>query len=240
MGNEDMVNLYIMGVRYEVPGSLTIMKALEHVGIFYTRGCGCRGGVCGACITFYRNINDYHLKTCLACQTQVEDGMVLTQLSFFPANRANHVLDRLKPTTEQVLELYPELAKCLGCGSCTKVCPVDIDVMGTMAAVLRGDFRKAFELSYECIMCGLCTARCPAELSQYNISLLVRRLYGRYIRPPIEPIKTRAAEIESGQFNSGLAELRATPKEELARLHKEIHQNLQGKDLIQKGAFKTL
>ena len=43
-----------MGKRYEVPSSLTIQKALEYAGYQLIRGCGCRGGICGACGTVYR------------------------------------------------------------------------------------------------------------------------------------------------------------------------------------------
>ena len=40
-----MIPIYVMGKRYEVPLGLTIMKALEYSGYQLTRGCGCRGGV---------------------------------------------------------------------------------------------------------------------------------------------------------------------------------------------------
>ena len=88
MATAEMVPVYIMGKRYEVPGSLTIMKAMEYAGYQYIRGCGCRGGVCGACATVYRKAGDYKIYTGLACQTVVEPDMYLTQLPFYPANRA--------------------------------------------------------------------------------------------------------------------------------------------------------
>ena len=47
----EMIPIYIMGKEYKVPVGLTIMKALEYAGYQLTRGCGCRGGVCGACVT---------------------------------------------------------------------------------------------------------------------------------------------------------------------------------------------
>ena len=46
---EQMVNVFVMGKKYEVPASLTIMKALEYAGYKLVRGCGCRNGFCGAC-----------------------------------------------------------------------------------------------------------------------------------------------------------------------------------------------
>ena len=47
--NENKVPIFIMGKKYDVPASLTIQKALEYAGYQLIRGCGCRGGICGAC-----------------------------------------------------------------------------------------------------------------------------------------------------------------------------------------------
>jgi len=43
------IPIYIMGKRYDVPETLTIMKAMEFAGFKFIRGAGCRGGICGAC-----------------------------------------------------------------------------------------------------------------------------------------------------------------------------------------------
>jgi len=43
---DEVVPIFIMGKRYEVPASLTIQKAMEHAGYQLIRGCGCRGGIC--------------------------------------------------------------------------------------------------------------------------------------------------------------------------------------------------
>ena len=65
---ENLVNVYFFGKKYEVPESLTIMKAMEYAGYQLVRGCGCRNGFCGACSTIYRIKGDRELKACLACQ----------------------------------------------------------------------------------------------------------------------------------------------------------------------------
>ena len=44
---EKMVNVFLMGKKYEVPASLTIMGAMEYAGYQLVRGCGCRNGFCG-------------------------------------------------------------------------------------------------------------------------------------------------------------------------------------------------
>ena len=72
---QEMVNIYVYGKKYSVPGDLTIMTAMEYAGYQLKRGCGCRHGFCGACATIYRIKGKNELKTCLACQTQVEDGI---------------------------------------------------------------------------------------------------------------------------------------------------------------------
>jgi len=44
---EQMVNVFVMGKKYEVPASLTIMKALEYAGYKLVRGCGWGNGFFG-------------------------------------------------------------------------------------------------------------------------------------------------------------------------------------------------
>ena len=83
------IPIFVMGKQYDVPETLTIMKAMEFAGFKFLRGAGCRGGICGACPTVYRKAGDYKLYYGLACQTVVEPDMYLAQIPFFPANRAD-------------------------------------------------------------------------------------------------------------------------------------------------------
>ena len=86
----DMVNVYFSGKRYSVPAELTIMTAMEYAGYTWKRGCGCRHGFCGACATIYRIKGKNELKTCLACQTQVEEGMYVASIPFFPTDKRTY------------------------------------------------------------------------------------------------------------------------------------------------------
>jgi heterodisulfide reductase subunit C len=214
--SEELIPIYILGMRYMVPPSLTIQKAMEYAGYRLLRGCGCRGGFCGACATVYRLSGDYRMHIGLACATQVEPEMYLTQIPFFPVERKTYNLEELKATPETLFSLYPELLRCLQCGTCTKACPQDIDVRDYMAAAMRGDIATVADRSFDCIMCGLCAARCPAEEAQYNIAILARRLYGRYIAPQAQHLAERVQEIEKGQYDEEITQLKAMPKEELA------------------------
>ena len=102
---EEMVNVYIMGKKYSVPASLTIMTAIEYAGYKYVRGCGCRNGFCGACDTVYRIKGEFELKTCLACQTQVQEGMYIASIPFFPTKKAEYDINQVKPTDLQLYRL---------------------------------------------------------------------------------------------------------------------------------------
>lgn len=218
---EKLIPVYIMGKRYEVPSSLTIMRAMEWAGYKLIRGAGCRSGFCGACATVYRIKGDYRLRIALACQTMVEPEMYLAQIPFFPAEKAIYNIEELKPTPEQLFQIYPEILRCLSCGTCTKACPQEIEVMDYMADAMKGDIASVASKSFDCIMCGLCAARCPAEEAQYNVALLCRRLYGKYLAPKSQHLKERIEEIEAGRFDEEMAKLKSMGEEELRQRYRE-------------------
>jgi len=227
-----LVPVYIMGKRYEVPASLTIQKAMEYAGYQLIRGCGCRGGICGACATVYRFPDSYRIEVGLSCQTVVQPNMHLAQIPFFPANRATYDLEELSPTGAQVAKLYPELFKCVGCNTCTRSCPMEIDVMEVIARAIRGDIVRVAKLSFSCVMCGLCAARCPAELAQYNVAILCRRLYARHLVPAAAHLAKRVEEISAGRYTDALSALMVSGEEELRRLYgvREIEPERAGED----------
>ena len=215
----DTIPIYIMGKRYTVPNSLTIMGALEYAGYKLIRGVGCRAAFCGACATVYRIEDDPKLYIGLACGTLVQPGMHLTQIPFYPADRAHYRLDELEPTFATLVKLYPQVLKCLGCGTCTKSCPQDLQVKDYMAAAMRGDIARVADLSFDCIMCGMCVSRCPAEEAQPNIAILARRLYGRYLAPKSEHLAVRVREIEQGKYDEEFAQIKAMPDAELRKMY---------------------
>ena len=218
---ENSIPIYIMGKRYEVPESLTIMKALEYAGYKLIRGCGCRGGFCGACATVYRVEGDPRLHFALACQEVVQPGMYLVQIPFFPAERATYKLQDLSPTPAALFKTYPKLLKCLGCGACTKVCPQELDVKNYMALALKGDIAAVARASFDCINCGLCATRCPTEQAQYRIANLCQRLYGSYIAPRSQHLEKRVQEIEAGECDEALRALKSLSVQELRRRYAE-------------------
>ena len=217
----ELVPIFIMGKKFDVPSTLTIQKAMEYAGYQLIRGVGCRGGICGACATVYRTPNSYRIEVGLACQTVVVPNMYLTQIPFFPANKAIYDLEELEPKGSTVSELYPEIFKCIGCNSCTRSCPMDIDVMNYISNAIRGDIKEVASRSFDCVMCGLCAARCPSEQVQYNVSILCRRLYGRHIARHAVDVDEMVKKVNLGDFENGLGILMKASNDELKKIYTE-------------------
>ena len=216
---DNMVNVYFFGKKYSVPADLTIMRAMEYAGYTLKRGCGCRHGFCGACATMYRIKGCNELKTCLACQTQVQEGMYIAQIPFFPTDKRTYDINELKPDENLMMQIYPEIYSCIGCNACTKACTQKLNVMQYIAYAQRGEFEKCAEESFDCIGCGCCTVRCPAGITHPMVGLLARRLTGKYIAPRTEHLYKRVAEINEGKYDDAMAEMMNRPIDEIKELY---------------------
>lgn len=164
--------------------------------------------------------------------------MYLTQIPFYPAMRATYNFHELEGTAEEVFGLYPELFRCVACNNCTKVCPMDVQVMDYVSALKRGDIRAAAEISFDCIQCGLCASRCMGEVAQYHIAQLARRLNGAYLTPRAEHLATMVANIDAGRFADGLNELLAMDVDNLKKTYqaREMEPATAGEDWSPKEA----
>ena len=91
--------------------------------------------------------------------------------------------------------------------------------MWFMSDALRGDIREVADKSFDCLMCGLCAARCPQGLVPYNMALLCRRLYGRYLAPVSKHLDDRIVEIESGKFDADIEALMKAQETELRSMY---------------------
>jgi len=216
---ENFVTVFIMGKGYQVPAEATIMGALEYAGYQIIRGAGCREGFCGACATVYRLPGDYKIYTGLACTTLVEKDMWLSQLPAIPAYKTIYDINKIEPNVAAVQKLYPEVFRCVACNSCTKACPQDLEVMDYIQAAKRGDIEAVMDLSFDCLCCGLCAIRCPAEIVQFNVSILAKRLYGKYLAPKSKELNNRIKEINDHSFDKEYKKLISTDKEELKKIY---------------------
>ena len=105
-------------------------------------------------------------------------------------------MEKIRPTEQIMMQLYPEIYSCIGCNACTKACTQGLDVMQYIAYAQRGEYEKCAEASFDCVMCGVCSSRCPAGISHPQVAELARRLYGKYIQPESEHLQNRVKEIE--------------------------------------------
>jgi formate hydrogenlyase subunit 6/NADH:ubiquinone oxidoreductase subunit I len=219
--DKDMVTVFIMGKAHQVPAEATIMGAIEYAGYLIKRGAGCREGFCGACATVFRLPGDYKIYTGLACTTLVQEGMWLSQLPAIPGQKAIYNLDKLEPNVATIQKLYPEVFRCVACNTCTKACPQDLEVMDYIQAAKRGDIEKVMDLSFDCICCGMCAIRCPAEIVQYNVGLLAKRLYGKYLSKGSPELERRIKEVRSHKFDNEYKNLMSMKKESLKKKYYE-------------------
>ena len=221
-----MVNVYLMGKKYEVPEGLTIMGAMEYAGYQLVRGCGCRNGFCGACATIYRIKGERELHAVLACQTTVQEDMYVATLPFFPLEKQVYDINEVKHDAQIMMQLYPEIYSCIGCNACTKSCSQELNVMQYIAACQRGDFAAAAEMSFDCVMCGICSSRCPAGISHPQVAELARRINGKYLMPEAKHLTERVKEIQDGICTAEIEAIMAKPISELKELynHRDIEK----------------
>ncbi|MCL2408860.1 MAG: 4Fe-4S dicluster domain-containing protein [Oscillospiraceae bacterium] len=216
---QEMANVYFYGKRYSVPADLTIMTAMEYAGYQLLRGCGCRYGFCGACAIIYRVAGSNTLQSCLACQTQVQDGMYVATLPYFPTVKKVYDMETVKPEEQLMMQLYPEIYACIGCNACTKACSKELNVMQYIAYAQRNELEKCANESFDCVSCGICASRCPAGISHPMVGLLARRLVGKYIQPEAKHMKVKAASVRNGELDAIMAELLAKPLDEIKELY---------------------
>ncbi len=226
MNMANNVNIYLFGKKYSVPNDLTIMRAMEYAGYQLIRGCGCRNGFCGACATIYRLKGERGLRSCLACQTMVEDEMYIATLPFFPLVKEVYDIEKIDVTTQVMMQLYPEILDCISCNACTKYCTQGLNVMQFIAHAQRGEYQKCAEESFACVMCGVCSSRCPAGISHPQVAMLARRINGKYLAPKSSHLNDRVREIENGSFTELIEALMNKPIDELKELynHRDIEK----------------
>lgn len=197
-----MVSVEIAGKTYQVPEGITIIKALWYIGQEVIHGAGCLGGFCGACATYYRTKDDPKVRTCLACQTAVEDGMSFSMMAPFPARKAIYQMAELTDPKQDLFNLYPEAPLCRNCNACTEACPQNIDVREGVWRAVFGDFKAVSEMFMDCVMCGLCVPVCIADIAPNLVALYASRAQGAHFTEKPERLYHQINEIASGRYDA--------------------------------------
>lgn len=217
-----MVTVEIAGKKYEVPEGITVIKALWYAGQEVIRGIGCLGGFCGACATYYRTKDDPKVKTCLACQTAVQDGMSFSMVPPFPARKATYNLAELKDPKQDLFNLYPEAPLCRNCNACTEACPQTIDVREGVWRAVFGDFKAVSEMFMDCVMCGLCAPVCIADIAPNFVALYASRVQGAHLTERPERLERRIKDIAEGKYKDEWDRIFKMNEQELAKVCAEL------------------
>lgn len=197
-----MVRLNIEGRAIEAPAASSILQAYVHAGQTLVEGVGCMGqGVCGSCRVMVRRAGQKEVKTELACETVVEDGMQVAFLDYFTASvrhvyRIEDVRDSWR-ALGKVGEVFPEAEHCRHCGGCDSACPKGLDVQRGVNLAVAGELAASSQVFDECVMCNLCTLACPEHIRPNHLGLFVRRMLASLTLRPANLMR-RLRQIETG------------------------------------------
>ncbi len=209
------VSVEITGKRYRVPSGITLIQAMWHAGHEITRGIGCLGGVCGACATYYRTTDSYELKSGLACQILVQEGLSFSFSPSFPIHKPTYQIEAISDPKQELFKYFPEAALCRNCNACTEACPQGIDVRTGIWKAAFGDFKAAADLFLPCVMCNLCVPVCIAEISSNQVGLYARRMQGAFFGEKPSALDARIREIKTGKYDAEWIRLARMSEEEI-------------------------
>ncbi|TCK32438.1 2Fe-2S iron-sulfur cluster protein [Paraburkholderia sp. BL8N3] len=197
-----MVRLSIEGRQVEAPANCSVLQAFVHAGETLVEGVGCMGqGVCGSCRVMVRRSGEQEVKTALACETLIEDGMQVAFLDYFTTS-ARHVY-RIEDIGDSwqalhtISEIFPEASHCRHCSGCDRACPKGLDVQRGVNLAVEGKLTASSEVFDECVMCNLCTLACPEHIRPNHLGLFVRRMIAALSLRPANLMR-RLQQIESG------------------------------------------
>jgi ferredoxin len=205
-----------MGKSYRVPEGLTMIQAMWYTGHEVVRGAGCLGGVCGACAATYKTRDDIRLKTCLACQTVVEDGMSFyLAYPYYPSRKVPYRLEEVTDPKQDLFKYYPEASLCRNCNACTEACPQGIDVRDGVWKAVFGEFEKVSEMFMDCVMCGHCIPVCIADIAPNHVAVYASRAQGVFLTPMPDNLNRRLEQIEAGSYEEDWKRILTLKEEEL-------------------------
>ena len=202
---EKTVRLSVEGRAIQAPATSSILQAFVHAGETLVEGVGCMGqGVCGSCRVMVRRAGAPEVKTELACETVVEDGMQVAFLDYFAPTSARHVY-RLEDIVDswqalgKIDEVFPEAAHCRHCSGCDRACPKGLEVQRGVQLAVSGELGASSQVFDECVMCNLCTLACPEHIRPNHLGLFVRRMIASLSLRPSDLMR-RLQQIESGEM----------------------------------------
>ncbi|MCC8392410.1 2Fe-2S iron-sulfur cluster-binding protein [Paraburkholderia sp. MMS20-SJTR3] len=199
-----MVRLSIDGRELEAPDNCSILQAFQHAGHTLVEGVGCLGqGVCGSCRVMVRRSGEQEVKTLLACETLIEDGMQVAFIDYFSSQtRHTYRMEELGDSwhaLRTLADVFPEAAHCRHCSGCDRACPKGLEVQQGVNLAVAGKLADAGHVFDECVMCNLCSLACPEHIRPNHLGLFVRRMSASQSLRPANLIR-RLQQIDSGEM----------------------------------------
>jgi succinate dehydrogenase/fumarate reductase-like Fe-S protein len=199
-----MIRLSIEGRQVEAPANCSILQAFVHGGETLVESVGCMGqGVCGSCRVMVRRSGEQEVRTALACETLVEDGMQVAFVDYFTEpQRHVYRIEDLGDSWDAlrtISEVFPEASHCRHCSGCDRACPKGLDVQHGVNLAVEGELARSSRVFDECVMCNLCTLACPEHIRPNHLGLFVRRMIAAYSLRPANLMR-RLKQIEQGDM----------------------------------------
>jgi len=204
MEDGKMLHLSIQGRQIEASANCSILQAFLQAGETLVEGVGCMGqGVCGSCRVMVRRSDDQEVKTALACETLIEDGMQVAFLDYFAeSSRQAYRMEDLRDSWQvlrTISEVFPEASHCRHCNGCDRACPKGLDVQNGVIFAVEGKLTASSQVFDECVMCNLCTLACPESIRPNHLGLFVRRMIASLSLRPAN-LMQRLHQIERGEM----------------------------------------
>jgi succinate dehydrogenase/fumarate reductase-like Fe-S protein len=201
---DKMVRLIVEGRSIAAPATSSILQAFVQAGETLVSGVGCMGqGVCGSCRVMVRRAGLQEVKTELACETVVEDGMQVSFIDYLtPSTHHAYCMEDIADSwqaSRKLIKFFPEAPDCRHCGGCDRACPKRLDVQRGVNLAVEGDLGASAEVFDECVMCNLCTLACPEHIGPNHLGLFVRRMIASLSLRPADLMR-RLDQIERGDM----------------------------------------
>ncbi len=100
--------------------------------------------------------------------------------SLTPSSRIN-LDDVNKEKWNKLVELEPDVLKCMACGSCTASCTsgkfTKTSLRSAILYLQNGQEKQALEYVQSCLLCGKCFMVCPRAINTRHLLLSISKIY---------------------------------------------------------------
>ena len=83
----------------------------------------------------------------------------------------------------RLVELEPDVLKCMACGSCTASCTAGKFTKTSLRSAIlylqNGQEKEALEYIQSCLLCGKCFMVCPRAINTRHLLLSISKIYSK-------------------------------------------------------------